>query len=246
MIPNNVIIFKQSNNDFVDKKTNVFYKGPYYEYNNRTYAGSAYDPYAPELIKVGSDEYNTLLNNQSTATYSNLKGVTSNQLSDPAINKLPFSSPPHELDPSAVYFFCCKKNETPPVIKRIDEQTYISLSKNPLYKTTYVGIYKNKNQTVEEADRQIPGVASLLIDTNINTSSQTPLQQLAAQPTSTRPVRKTTKIDGKVGQVTSKFKFPPAFLVFVNTGDVTNLGLEYIVGLHVEFCQLEQGQQFAL
>jgi len=71
-------------------------------------------------------------------------------------------------------------------------------------------------------------IAALLASPQLTQAQKTPLQQLANQPTTTQTVatRTTTAIDGKLGSVTSRFLFPPAFLVYLNTGNVEKLGIE--------------------
>ena len=48
------------------------------------------------------------------------------------------------------------------IIKEVDEKSYISVRGNPLYKTTFTGIYNNINQTTDQAEKQIPGLTAFL------------------------------------------------------------------------------------
>lgn len=213
MISNNVIIFKQSNNDFVNKRTNTPYRGPYYEYNNKTYAGSKFDDTAPEIVKVGSEGYNELLNNPATATYSALKNVTSSQLKAPTITKLNHNN---DHAPYPNYFFVARISDTPYKIWRISQEDFEKLRNNSaarMYIITYIGTYNNKTKTIEDADKDIPGVASFMSNDD-NNDEITPIKELAAQAPS-KQTRTTTKMDGKLGQVTSNFTFGEAFLSYL-------------------------------
>ena len=59
-------------------------------------------------------------------------------------------------------FFYQKINQSPIIIKEIDEDTYKALQNNPLYQTTFIGTYNNKTQTPEIAETQMPGINAFL------------------------------------------------------------------------------------
>lgn len=147
-----------SGREFVELSSNAPYQGYYYELNNKFYSGKEYSPTAPEIIRIQSPEKNRLLNSLPTAIYSLVSGVTSKSISAPPINVVP--SETNTKINKSVKFFCKKINSD--IIKEIDEQTYLSLQNQPIYQTTYVGVYANKAQSMEQAESQLPGVKAFL------------------------------------------------------------------------------------
>ena len=146
-----------SGGEFVESSSNAPYQGYYYELNNKFYSGKEYSPTAPEIIRIQSPERNRLLNNIPTAIYSLISGITSKSISAPPIKILP--SEKYSINKS-IRFFCKKINSD--IIKEIDEQTYKSLQSQPIYQTTFIGIYNGKTQTVDQADQQVPGLKAFL------------------------------------------------------------------------------------
>jgi hypothetical protein len=154
MIPKSEILIKYtSGNELVTINTNTPYQGYYYETNNKIYAGKEFQYNAPELVKISQS--NKLYNNSSTALFSYLSGVTSQQLSTPKLTNIPNDIP--------VKFYCRKTNEFPIIIKEIDENTYSSLQQTPIYKTAFIGTYKNKTQTIDQAEKEFPGIKDFLL-----------------------------------------------------------------------------------
>jgi len=147
-----------SGGEFLIAKTQQRYQGYYYEINDKFYIGKEYKDNSPELIKANSDKVNKLLSNPFTYIYGIISGV---KISTNKITSIPTSTNPDLID-AKVKFYCQKVNQNPIVIKEIDEDTYKSLQTNPLYKTTYIGIYNNKNQTPENAEKQMPGIIAFL------------------------------------------------------------------------------------
>jgi hypothetical protein len=91
-------------------------------------------------------------------------------LQTPTINSIP-SFPLSTNIPSEIYFnqsslatrfFYKKVNEQPIIIKEIDENTYKSLITNSLYQVTFIGTYQGKTQSIDEAERQLPGIKAFL------------------------------------------------------------------------------------
>ena len=158
-VPKNIISKSKytSGNEFTNN--NIPYKGYYYELNNEFYAGKEFKHDAPKLVHVKNSNkmYN---NNLSTAIFSAISGLSSHALSSPKINSLP--SVTTNTTGRQVRFFCIKINEN--VIKEINEITYNDIQRNVLYKTTYIGNYKGNIQTLEEADKQLPGVKTFVDD----------------------------------------------------------------------------------
>ena len=150
-----------SGGEYIIESTNAPYQGYYYELNNVLYAGKVFDLKSPILIPIKNR--NTLFNKGiSTALFSAISGITSQTLQTPKFNSIPNTiySPPGDTTPK---FYCKKVNEKPTIIKEINEDTYNSLKLNPLYQTTYTGVYNNKNQSIEEANKQMPGITTFLI-----------------------------------------------------------------------------------
>ena len=156
---NNIVAGKYtSGGEFVILSTNAPYQGYYYELNNKFYSGKEYSPTAPEIIRIQSPEKNRLLNSLPTAIYSLVSGVTSKSISTPPVNVIP--SETNTKINKSVRFFCKKINSD--IIKEIDEQTYKSLQNQPIYQTTYIGVYLDKAQSMEQAESQLSGVKAFL------------------------------------------------------------------------------------
>ena len=147
-----------SGGKFVELSSNTPYQGYYYELNNKFYSGKEYSPTAPEIIQIQSPEKNRLLNSLPTAIYSLVSGVTSKSISTPPVNVIP--SETNTKINKSVRFFCKKINSD--IIKEIDEQTYKSLQNQPIYQTTYIGVYLDKAQSMEQAESQLSGVKAFL------------------------------------------------------------------------------------
>ena len=167
MIPKNSIVTKYtSGNELVNKKTNSPYSGNYYEFNNKMYSGSEFTGQDEELVKI--QDSNKLLNNSQTVIFSLISGLTSQQLQYQPVHSVintdynsnaSFLFNTNILIDNNTRFFCKKiSNSLSFIIKEIDEPTYKSLQADPSYQTTYTGIYNEKEQTIDEADKQIPGV----------------------------------------------------------------------------------------
>jgi hypothetical protein len=158
MIPKNSIIIKStSGGEYVDRRTNTPYKGYYYEYKNKVYAGTDFATSGSvELISV--DEAKILFNN----AYSAATGLTAQSYQSPIINSVITFTDIHRFDNSTLHFYYKKYNDN--VIKEIDENTYLNLKNNPLYITTYTGLYNNINQTPSQAIEQLPGLDIFLSD----------------------------------------------------------------------------------
>jgi hypothetical protein len=170
-VPKNIIQTGKytSGNEFVEEKTNKPYQGYYYELNGSLYTGKEYSIDAIKIIK--KQDQNQLYNSSNTAMFSLVSGITSQQLSTPSINSISDSRGDTLLSTnrrnvpvatSPPKFYVQKINVNPIIIKEVDEKSYISVRGNPLYKTTYTGIYNNINQTIEQAEKQIPGLTAFL------------------------------------------------------------------------------------
>jgi hypothetical protein len=146
-----------SGGEYMFASTQNEYKGYYYELNNKTYAGKEFNTNNPEIIKIKSDKYNTLLGSAATYIYGIVSGV---KLNNNKPTSIPLPSNPDVIDRNTLQFYCKKINSN--IIKVIDEETFISLQKNPIYQTTFTGTYNNKTQTPDDAEQQMPGIKAFL------------------------------------------------------------------------------------
>jgi len=163
MIPKSSIIIKStSGGEYVDRRTNTPYKGYYYEYKNKVYAGTDFAVSGSvELISV--DEAKILFNN----AYSAATGLTFQAYQVPIINSVTVFNDSHSSD-SITHFYCKKYNDN--IIKEIDENTYLNLKTNPIYLTTYTGTYNGVYQTYSQADAQLPGLELFIADSDDDTA----------------------------------------------------------------------------
>jgi hypothetical protein len=144
--------------ELIVESTNATYKGYYCEFNNTLYAGRTYTIASPKLLKI--ENRNTLLSKgTSTALYSLVSGTSSNSLSTSKIPSIPTSIYSKDIE---LTFYYRKINETSIIIKQINETTYQSIKPNPLYQTTYIGKYQGKTQTIDDAEKQLPGMKAFL------------------------------------------------------------------------------------
>ena len=183
-VPKNIIQTNKytSGNEFVEEKTNKPYQGYYYELNGSLYTGKEYSIDAIKIIK--KEDQNQLYNSSNTAIFSLVSGITSQQLSIPSINSInnnipneaigvdgllvdgivikPFFNDEPFSIPLATKFFAQKINVNPIIIKEVDEKSYISLQGTPLYKTTFIGNYNGVDQTIDQAEAQMPILKTFL------------------------------------------------------------------------------------
>lgn len=169
-IPANQIQYKYTvGREYMVESTYKEYQGYYYQINGKLFAGKEFDSNAPELIPIPTDinnipsKFNSLLTKASTYVYGKISGTKIPNLN---ISSIPYNSSEEfntsdEENPPP-QFFCKKINEQNIVIKRIDEKTYLSLLSNPLYKTTFIGIYNNIEQSALTANNQMPGLLDFI------------------------------------------------------------------------------------
>jgi hypothetical protein len=168
-VPQNKIIVKYtSSGEYVVKDTNKKYKGYYYDLNGITYAGKEYNEKNPILIKITSENYNSLLSNIKTALY----GVISNA-SIPKIPKIQsaYSDPSSE----SIRYFIKNINISPILIKEVTKDTFTSVKTNPIYQILEVNYKPNLPEaTLNELDKKMPGIKNFLLEESINTSGSEP------------------------------------------------------------------------
>ena len=162
-IPSNIIVKNQYTigDEFVDPITNKSYQGYYYELNGSFFQGKEFNPSSPKLIRKANE--NTLLNNPKTSTFSKVSGITSQQLQPLSIASAPLGG--EKLFNDYEYILFVKQlNVDPPIIKRINDETYKSLkaSSPPLYQVIFIGTFEGQSSTLEEANQQMPGLKDYL------------------------------------------------------------------------------------
>lgn len=135
------------------------YQGYYYIINNQFFEGKEFKVGSRELIQINSDKVNKLKFDKATSTFANLSNI---KLPN---NKLPssiyqysqlsfFTSTP----PDETRFFAKKLNNSPILIKEIDEDTFKKIQSDPVYQTTYIGTYLENPKTSEQAYSQMVGL----------------------------------------------------------------------------------------
>lgn len=162
-VPSNIIQTGKytSGGEFVEELSNKPYQGHYYELNGSLYTGKEYSVNAVKIIK--KQNQNQLYNSTSTAMFSFMSGITSQQLSVPPINSINNNVlNGYSIQPPSTQFFAQKININPIIIKEIDEKSYTSLQGTPLYKTTFIGSYNGVNQNIDQAEAQMPGLKTFL------------------------------------------------------------------------------------
>jgi hypothetical protein len=148
-----------SGNEFVDVKTNASYQGYYYELNGKFYAGESFDIKAPEIIKI--KQSNSLFNNLSTAVFSAISGIASQSLISAIVKGNPVTN--NGLDHSSnISFYSKQLNVNPILIKSINEDTFLSLQKDAMYQTIYIGDYKGNTIIADQAYTQMLGLKEFL------------------------------------------------------------------------------------
>ena len=160
-VPKNIISegLYTSGNEFVDAKTNAPYQGYYYEYSTKFYSGSEFNSQSPEIIKIKAS--NSLFNNISTVVFSAISGISSQAITSTIVKGNPVNN--DGLDHSSnISFYSRQLNIQPILIKSITEDTYLSIQKDAIYQTTYIGNYKGSINTSDQAYAQMPGLKEFL------------------------------------------------------------------------------------
>lgn len=159
-IPKNIIQTSKytSGKEFVYKLTQTPYQGYYYVLNNLFYVGKEYSQDAPELIKI--TQSNSLLYNSKTAIFSAISGISSQFLKIPKVKSIQTSARDNSVE---TRYFNQQINIQPILIKEISKETYESIQEVSLYKTTFVGNYNGTIQTLDQADKQMPGLKAFLL-----------------------------------------------------------------------------------
>ena len=153
-IPKNQIVFNYtSGGEYLLLNTQKEYQGHYYGINNKFFAGKEFNTNAPEIVKLTSNKVIPVNQPPSVGIYSKLSGITQN---NPSIESLPVGGDVPEADFSSLIFYCKKINDNQ--IKQISKDTYLTLKKNPIYQTSFIGNFQGKDQSLEDANTEIPGL----------------------------------------------------------------------------------------
>jgi hypothetical protein len=163
-IPQNKIKVKYtSGGEYVIANSNIRYQGYYHELNGKVYTGKEYNAFdSRPLTKITPELSSQLLFKPNTALYG---AISNTKIPNSRVIGLPLeaSNRNPEANVNIVKFYCQQLNTK--IIKDIDETTYLSLQNNPLFITTYVGIYNNVYQDINDANQQIINISDW-IDSN--------------------------------------------------------------------------------
>lgn len=162
-VPSNIIIKGQytSGDEFVDPNTNESYQGFYYQINESFFKGKVFSINAPKIIK--KQDSNKLLDNPNTKTYSQLTGITSQQLETPQYVHLPFSKigGSDYAESTFTKYFVKILNEYPIIIREVDKVAFQRLTDNSLYQT--LAVNAPDLGKVDELDKVMPGLKAFLV-----------------------------------------------------------------------------------
>ena len=159
-IPSNITVKSQytAGKQYMYESTQREYQGYYYEMNGKIFAGKEFNSNAPTLLKITPNNINSLLATAATYVYGKITGT-----------KISTEKPSSYIyNPSVgakTRYFCSQVNVSPTVIKEIDESTYKSFSKNPLYKVValpYNGDFDDAS--LDKAEKIIPGIKTFVRD----------------------------------------------------------------------------------
>jgi hypothetical protein len=138
------------------KNTEITYTGYYYETGGKIFAGKEFSPAAQELIKKISITKNTLIENPLTTDYARLSGMI--------VNSIPLKSIIFNPSKGMMRYFAKKVSSSFINIIEIDEETYITLAKDPFYqilKLNYSSFYFT-SEGLDALDKQMLGLKAYL------------------------------------------------------------------------------------
>lgn len=163
-IPKNIIVTSKytSGREYMVISTYKEYKGYYYELNNRIFAGKEFSINAPELQKIEVSKINPLLTKASTYVYGLISNIQF--LSSKPTSKI-YNPTEEELNRGFVTrYFSKKLNETPIIIKEIDENSYKELQQNYIYQVILIKWSTvSDNEIIKtQADKEMPGIKAFL------------------------------------------------------------------------------------
>lgn len=146
-VPANIILenLYTIGKEFVYADSYKDYQGYYYEISDKFFAGREFNPNAPRLLKLGSDEIDPLRLNPSTSTYASLKRnvITSNRV------------PSIPLDTSAGEKYLAKQLSSNPIrIIFTTEKAYREFKKHPGFAFTAVNFEPEFGFDITDKNRQ--------------------------------------------------------------------------------------------
>jgi hypothetical protein len=160
-IPQNQIIYKYTaGKEYMVETTYREYQGYYYELNGKLFVGKEFNSNAPTLIKIRSNNVNTLLTNASTYVYGRVSKT-----------KLDNTPPPTIVSKNNIFvtkrYFCKKINNTPILIKEINKETFDAYQSNPLYQVIDIdvpegGFFANQS-SLDEANKKMFGIKDFIL-----------------------------------------------------------------------------------
>jgi hypothetical protein len=145
--------------EYVFVSTYTPYQGYYYELNGKTFAGKQFNPNALEIIKLTSENINTLITQPSTNTYGLLSKKTSKQLLTSGFTSIPKSDLDTDTGGEETYY-AKKIGSNPILIKQIDKETFIRLQKDHFYQVISVD---QDRSNLNQADKQMPGLKIFIL-----------------------------------------------------------------------------------
>jgi LAS superfamily LD-carboxypeptidase LdcB len=160
MISSNLIITKYTQGgEFIRADNYADYKGYYYELKGKNYIGKEYNISAIELLKPGTNQVNTLINNPSTAVYGVVSGQNIQQVN---IVSIPFAATQEDINRGyATRYFVKKANET--LIKETNQATYNQIKNDPLYQSVEVQYDLQVGfRDYSSQETQLPGISAFI------------------------------------------------------------------------------------
>jgi hypothetical protein len=151
-IPSNIIVKSKYTigKEYMYEQNHSEYQGYYYEMNGKWFAGKEFNIDAPVLLKIIDKNINSLLSTAATYIYG--------QISKIKLDDFKVQSHFFQYDSNVRYFsYEINKN----LIKEINQDTFNTISSNPLYRTialSYTNGFNNKELAIAEI--KIPGITT--------------------------------------------------------------------------------------
>lgn len=162
-IPQNQIVESKytSGGEYLFLDTHKEYKGYYYEFNNKIFAGKEFKADAPEIIKRTSNKVNPLLLNSATYLYGMLSKVKLNS------NPPPSSYQFNQDNRNVLRYFIKKANEN--IIKETNEDNFNQIQNDSIY--TSVSLYFSNSgfdqNELNKAEEKMPGIKEYVSTTYV-------------------------------------------------------------------------------
>lgn len=142
--------------EFVFADSYKEYQGYYYEISDKFFAGREFNTNAPRLLKLGSDEIDSLRLNPQTSTYANLKRTRTSSSKIPSI--------PLELT-AGIKYLAKQANLTPIRIIFTTEKTYREADKHPEFIFVAIDFEPEFGFKITNEDRKaIPEIDTFLAE----------------------------------------------------------------------------------